>query len=148
MLAQVAQNHRHEATIMIDVDELERLARAAVGDEAIKIHRDELLFLINRYREVPDLTSEGRAIPAPALHGCQIRGDMRLVDAAAAFDARLSSPVSPNQARYRSAGTMRDCRTKIKALNKFSGRTSWALSTSDSSQISADAALERSQPLD
>jgi integrase len=47
---------------------------------------------------------------------------MSFAEAAAAFDDWLSSPLSPDQARYRSKGTMRDCRTKIKALNKFFGR--------------------------
>jgi hypothetical protein len=43
---------------MIDVDELERLAKIAESDQTIGVHRDELLFLINRYRELPDLSSE------------------------------------------------------------------------------------------
>src|ERR1700733_12294270 len=60
-------------------------------------------------------------IPAPPLHGCQIRADMPFMDAAAAFDDWLSSPVSPGQARYRSQGTMVDCRCKLKAVNKFFG---------------------------
>jgi len=46
---------------------------------------------------------------------------MTFAEAAAAFDEWLSCPLSPDQARYRSHGTMRDCRTKIKALNKFFG---------------------------
>jgi hypothetical protein len=46
---------------MIDIDELERQANLAVGDQGILIHRDELLFLINRYRELPDETSEEAA---------------------------------------------------------------------------------------
>jgi integrase len=62
------------------------------------------------------------SIPVPPLHGCQIRADMTFAEAGAAFDDWLSSPLSPDQARYRSKGTMRDCRTKIKALNKFFGR--------------------------
>jgi integrase len=61
------------------------------------------------------------SIPVPPLHGCQIRGDMSFSEAAATFDDWLSSPISPDQARYRSRGTMRDNRTKIKALNKFFG---------------------------
>jgi hypothetical protein len=32
-----------------------------IGDEKIGIHRDELLFLIDRYRELPDETSEEAA---------------------------------------------------------------------------------------
>lgn len=46
---------------MIDIDELERLANLATGDESIRVHRDELLFLINRYRELPDETPEEAA---------------------------------------------------------------------------------------
>jgi hypothetical protein len=46
---------------MIDIDELERLANLATGDESICVHRDELLFLINRYRELPDETPEEAA---------------------------------------------------------------------------------------
>jgi integrase len=61
------------------------------------------------------------SIPAPTLHGCQIHAEMSFAEAAAAFDEWLSCPISPDQARYRSKGTMRDCRTKIKALNKFFG---------------------------
>jgi integrase len=60
-------------------------------------------------------------IPAPPLHGCQIRADMTFAEAGAAFDEWLSCPQSPEGARYRSKGTMRDNRTKIKALNKFFG---------------------------
>jgi integrase len=61
------------------------------------------------------------SIPVPPLHGCQIRADMSFSEAAATFDEWLSCPLSPDQVRYRSHGTMRDCRTKIKALNKFFG---------------------------
>jgi hypothetical protein len=43
---------------MIDIDELERQAKEAKGDEPIGVHREELLFLIARYRELPDLTPE------------------------------------------------------------------------------------------
>jgi integrase len=60
-------------------------------------------------------------IPVPPLPGFQILPDMTFSEAGAAFDEWLSSPISPDQARYRSRGTMRDCRTKIKALNKFFG---------------------------
>ncbi len=59
------------------------------------------------------------SIPVPPLHGCQIRADMTFAEAAAAFDEWRSC--APDQARYRSHGTLRDCRTKIKALNKFFG---------------------------
>jgi integrase len=70
---------------------------------------------------IPSAPFDPASIPAPPLHGCQIRLDMSFAEAAAAFDEWLSSPLSPDQARYRSKGTMRDCRTKIKALNKFFG---------------------------
>jgi len=61
------------------------------------------------------------SIPVPPLHGCVIRPEMPFETAAATFDEWISSPISPNQGRYRSRGTMRDNRTKIKALNKFFG---------------------------
>lgn len=48
---------------MIDVDELERQANLASGDTMIGVHRDELLFLIGRYRELPDETDEEAAQP-------------------------------------------------------------------------------------
>lgn len=59
------------------------------------------------------------SIPVPPLHGCQIRPDMTFAEAAAAFDEWRSC--APDQARYRSHGTLRDCRTKLKALSKFFG---------------------------
>jgi hypothetical protein len=46
---------------MIDVDELERQAKLTSGDNFVRVHRDELVFLINRYREVPDLSEEERS---------------------------------------------------------------------------------------
>jgi len=46
---------------------------------------------------------------------------MSFAEGAAAFDEWLSSPISADRARYQSSGTMRDHRTKIKALNKFFG---------------------------
>jgi integrase len=62
------------------------------------------------------------SIPVPPLHGYQIRADMSFAEAAAAFDEHLSCPVEAPQARYRAFRTMRDIRTKIKALSKFFGR--------------------------
>jgi hypothetical protein len=59
------------------------------------------------------------SIPAPELHGCQVRPSMRFETAAAVFDDWLSSPIAPNQARYRSKNTIKDCRTKTKALNRL-----------------------------
>ncbi|MGC2404544.1 MAG: hypothetical protein WA510_32435, partial [Acidobacteriaceae bacterium] len=59
------------------------------------------------------------SIPAPPLHGCQIRADMSFAEAAATFDDWRSC--APDRARYRSHETLRDSRTKIKALNKFFG---------------------------
>jgi integrase len=61
-------------------------------------------------------------IPVPPLHGYRIRADMSFPEAAAAFDEHLSCPVEAGQARYRAFRTMRDIRTKIKALSKFFGR--------------------------
>ena len=46
---------------MIDIEQLERLAKLAVGDQSIQVPRDDLLFLINRYRELPDLSQEERS---------------------------------------------------------------------------------------
>jgi integrase len=66
-------------------------------------------------------TFDPALIPVPPLHGCIIRPEMSFETAAATFDEWLSSPISPNQARYRAKRTMCDCRTKIKALNKFFG---------------------------
>jgi integrase len=65
---------------------------------------------------------DASSIPAPELHGCQIRPSMRFETAAAVFDDWLSSPIAPNQARYRSKNTIKDCRTKTKALNRFFGK--------------------------
>jgi integrase len=74
------------------------------------------------YYEADNSTAfDAAAIPIPPLHGCQIRAEMSFAEAAATFDEWLSCPLSPDQARYRSKGTMRDNRTKIKALNKFFG---------------------------
>ena len=50
---------------MIDIDELERRARFSTAGESIRVDRDELLLLINRYRELPDLSPEERPQPAP-----------------------------------------------------------------------------------
>ena len=78
--------------------------------------------------ELETLTQETAAtfdpalIPVPPLHGCVIRPEMSFETAAATFDEWLSCPISPDQAlRYRAVRTMRDNRTKIKALNKFFG---------------------------
>ena len=43
---------------MIDIDELEKQANLATGDTPVNVHRDDLLFLIGRYRELPDETPE------------------------------------------------------------------------------------------
>jgi integrase len=67
-------------------------------------------------------TFDPASIPAPPLHGYGIRADMSFPEAAAAFDEHLSCPVKAGQARYRAFRTMRDIRTKIKALSKFFGR--------------------------
>jgi integrase len=61
------------------------------------------------------------SIQAPDFHGCGICESMTFQFAAANFAEWLSSPVSPNQARYRSMNTMKDCRLKIKSLNRFFG---------------------------
>jgi integrase len=66
-------------------------------------------------------TFDPALIPAPPLHSCPIQCDMSFTAAGAAFDDWFSCPISPDQARYCSRGTMRDNRTKIKALNKFFG---------------------------
>jgi hypothetical protein len=52
---------------MINIDELERQASLATRDATIDVNRDELLFLINRYRELPDLTPEEAAETEPIL---------------------------------------------------------------------------------
>lgn len=51
---------------------------------------------------IPSTSFDPASIPAPPLHGCQIRADMTFAEAAAAFDEWLSCPLSPDQARYRS----------------------------------------------
>ena len=85
---------------------------------------------------------------SPPLHGCQIRADMSFAESAATFDDWLSSPLSPEQARYRSRGTMRDCRTKIKALNKFFGPLILGRhSPRADSGVSESALFQRAQPL-
>jgi hypothetical protein len=69
--------------------------------------------------EITSSRFDPASIPVPPLHGCQIRPDMTFAEAASAFDDWRSC--APDEARYRSHGTLRDCRTKIKALNKFFG---------------------------
>jgi hypothetical protein len=61
------------------------------------------------------------SIPVPPLPGFQIRPDMTFAEAGVAFDEWMSWPTSTDQARYRAAGTMRDNRTKLRALSKFFG---------------------------
>ena len=60
------------------------------------------------------------SIPAPPVHGYGIRAEMSFTEAAGAFDEHLSCPVEAS--RYRAFRTIRDIRTKIKALSKFFGR--------------------------
>jgi integrase len=67
-------------------------------------------------------TFDPSTIPVPPLPGFQIRPHMTFAEAGAAFDEWLSNPMSSDQARYRAKGTMRDNRTKIRALNKFFGQ--------------------------
>jgi len=50
---------------MIDIDEIEKQAMFATGGEPIGVDRDELILLINRYRELPDLSQEERSQAAP-----------------------------------------------------------------------------------
>jgi integrase len=69
----------------------------------------------------PSAPFDPASIPAPTLHGYQVRADMSFTGAAAAFDEYLSCPAPSQQARYRAFRTMRDIRTKIKALSKFFG---------------------------
>jgi integrase len=68
----------------------------------------------------PSAPFDPASIPAPPLQGYHIRADMTFAEAAAAFDEDLSCP-APG-ARYRGFRTIRDLRTKLKALNKFFGR--------------------------
>jgi integrase len=60
-------------------------------------------------------------VPMPTLHACQILPEMSFAQASEVFLDWLSSPMSPQDARYRSFRTMRDIRTKLKALAKFFG---------------------------
>ena len=69
----------------------------------------------------PDTAFDPADIPAPSLHGCHIHKEVTFAQAAAAFDQWLSGPIAFEQARYRSRNTMKDNRTKIKALSKFFG---------------------------
>lgn len=71
--------------------------------------------------QVTPAAFDATLIPVPPLHGCQIRPDMSFETAAATFDDWLSSPISPDQARYLSHRTMQDYRQKVKALKKFFG---------------------------
>jgi hypothetical protein len=70
---------------------------------------------------VSNYAFDAALIPAPPLHGCQILPEMAFETAAATFDEWLSGPISHGHSCYRSRTTMRDCRTKVKALSKFFG---------------------------
>ena len=70
-----------------------------------------------------DFTHErGIDFDVPPLNYGEIRGDMSFPEAATTFDQWMSCPVSSGQERYRAVRTMRDNRTKLKALSKYFGR--------------------------
>lgn len=69
-----------------------------------------------------DFTRQGVDFDVPPVNYGEIRGDMPFPEAAITFDQWMSCPVSSGQVRYRSFRTMRDIRTKLKALGKYFGR--------------------------
>jgi integrase len=71
--------------------------------------------------QAPPENGTGVAFEAMPINYGQIRPEMTFVEAAAAFDEWMSSPVSARQARYKSYNTMKDIRTKLKALTKYFG---------------------------
>ena len=66
--------------------------------------------------------AQGIDFDVPPVNYGEIRCDMSFPEAATTFDQWMSCPVSSGQLHYRAVRTMRDIRTKLKALNKYFGR--------------------------